>query len=393
MTKREEEIAARVAQHRDELTALRREFHAHPEISWKESGTQEKIMTYLQALGLTAERAVGTGVLSYLRGGKSKGVLLGMRADMDALPVQEETGLPFASEVPGVMHACGHDSHLAMLLVAARVLTELREELPVDILFIFQPAEEEIRNSGAERMKDHPLVRRCDRLIGLHIWGDMEAGTATLESGPVMAASDTFRVEIRGRGGHGAAPQRAIDPIPAGCLFVEELQRALAREFDPQTAALLGVTSFQAGQSANVIPDRAVLLGTGRSFDTEVRERFPALLQRIARGIGESTGTEISVRYEPGPPPLINDAACTETARRAAASIFGDRLRSGGVRMSGEDFAKYENPKCFLALGGGSEDAEKRYPNHSPRFQIEESALASGVRFFVNYAFCYGEEL
>ena len=350
-------------------------------------------MTYLQALGLTAERAVGTGVLSYLRGGKSKGALLGMRADMDALPVQEETGLPFASEVPGVMHACGHDSHLAMLLVAARVLTELREELPVDILFIFQPAEEEIRNSGAERMKDHPLVRRCDRLIGLHIWGDMEAGTATLESGPVMAASDTFRVEIRGRGGHGAAPQRAIDPIPAGCLFVEELQRALAREFDPQTAALLGVTSFQAGQSANVIPDRAVLLGTGRSFDTEVRKRFPALLQRIARGIGESTGTEISVRYEPGPPPLINDAACTETARRAAASIFGDRLRSGGVRMSGEDFAKYENPKCFLALGGGSEDAEKRYPNHSPRFQIEESALASGVRFFVNYAFCYGEEL
>ena len=134
-----------------------------------------------------------------------------MRADMDALPVQEETGLPFASEVPGVMHACGHDSHLAMLLVAARVLTELREELPVDILFVFQPAEEEIRNSGAEQMKDHPLVRHCDWLTGLHIWGDMEAGTATLESGPVMAASDTFRVEIRGRGGHGAAPNRS-DP-------------------------------------------------------------------------------------------------------------------------------------------------------------------------------------
>lgn len=277
-----------------------------------------------------------------------------MRADMDALSVQEETGLPFASEVPGVMHACGHDSHLAMLLVAARVLTELQAELPVDILFVFQPAEEEIRNSGAEQMKDHPLVRHCDWLIGLHIWGDMEAGTATLQSGPVMAASDTFRVEIRGRGGHSAAPQRAI-----------------AREFDPQTAALLG---------------------TGRCFDKAVREHFPALLERIARGIGESTGTEIRVRYEPGPP-LINDAACTETARRAASSIFGNRLRSGGVRMSGEDFAKYENPKCFLALGGGSADAEKRYPNHSPQFQIEESALASGVRFFVNYAFCYGEEL
>lgn len=189
-----------------------------------------------------------------------------MRADMDALSVQEETGLPFASEVPGVMHACGHDSHLAMLLVAARVLTELQAELPVDILFVFQPAEEEIRNSGAEQMKDHPLVRHCDWLIGLHIWGDMEAGTATLQSGPVMAASDTFRVEIRGRGGHSAAPQRAI-----------------AREFDPQTAALLGVTSFQAGQSANVIPDRAALLGTGRYFDTAVRERFPALLERIAR--------------------------------------------------------------------------------------------------------------
>ena len=315
-----------------------------------------------------------------------------MRADMDALPVQEETGLPFASEVPGVMHACGHDSHLAMLLVAVRMLTELQAELPVDILFVFQPAEEEIRNSGAEQMKDHPLVRHCDWLIGLHIWGDMEAGTATLQSGPVMAASDTFRVEIRGRGGHSAAPQRAIDPIPAGCLFVEKLQRAIAREFDPQTAALLGVTSFQTGQSANVIPDRAVLLGTGRYFDTAVRERFPALLERIARGIGESTGTEIRVRYEPGPL-LINDAACTETARRAASSIFGNRLRSGGVRMSGEDFAKYENPKCFLALGGGSADAEKRYPNHSPQFQIEESALASGVRFFVNYAFCYGEEL
>lgn len=213
MTKREEEIAARVAQHKDELTALRREFHAHPEISWKESGTQEKIIAYLQALGLTEERAVSTGVLAYLRGGKSKGALLGMRADMDALPVQEETGLPFASEVPGVMHACGHDSHLAMLLVAARVLTELQAELLVDILFVFQPAEEEIRNSGAGQMKDHPLVRRCDRLIGLHIWGDMEAGTATLESGPVMVASDTFRAEIRGRGGHGAAPRRSAQSI------------------------------------------------------------------------------------------------------------------------------------------------------------------------------------
>ena len=292
MTKREEEIAARVAEHKDELTALRREFHAHPEISWKESGTQEKIMTYLQALGLTAERAVGTGVLSYLRGGKSKGALLGMRADMDALPVQEETGLPFASEVPGVMHACGHDSHLAMLLVAARVLTELREELPVDILFIFQPAEEEIRNSGAERMKDHPLVRRCDRLIGLHIWGDMEAGTATLESGPVMAASDTFRVEIRGRGGHGAAPQRAIDPIPAGCLFVEELQRALAREFDPQTAALLGVTSVQAGQSANVIPDRAAAL-TQRS-ESASRHFYSGLRAASARARGQRSASVMS---------------------------------------------------------------------------------------------------
>lgn len=389
----EEEIAALVAQHTGELTALRRDFHAHPEKSWEEIRTQKKIMAYLQALGLAPERATGTGVLALLCGGKSKGALLGMRADMDALPVQEETGLPFASETQGVMHACGHDSHLAMLLIAARVLKKLQAELPVDILFIFQPAEEEIRNSGAEQMKNHMLVHRCDRLIGLHIWGDMEVGTATLQSGPVMAASDTFRVEICGKGGHGAAPQRAVDPIPAGCLFVEELQRALAREFDPQTAALLGVTSFQAGQSANVIPDRAVLLGTGRCFDTEVRERFPELLQRIARGIGGSTKTEINVRYEPGPPPLINDPACTETARRAAAPIFGDKLQTGGVRMSGEDFAKYENPKCFLALGGGSKVAEKRYPNHSPHFWIDERAMQLGVRFFVNYAFCYGEEL
>lgn len=185
-------------------------------------------MAYLQTLGLVVERAVGTGAPSYLRGGKGKGALLDMRTDIDALPVQEETSLPFASEVLGVMYAYGHDSHLAVPLVATRVLTKLREEFPVNILLIFQPAKGGTRNSGAGRMKGHPLVRRYDQLIGLHIWGDMETGMAVLGGGPMTAASDTFRVRIRGRSGHDMAPRRAIDPIPTKCLFAEELQRTLA---------------------------------------------------------------------------------------------------------------------------------------------------------------------
>ena len=376
---------------RDQLAALRRSIHQEPELSWEERKTQKRVLDYLKDLGVEAEPVCGTGVLATIRGKGSSGHVLGIRADMDALPIEEQTGLAYASRRKGIMHACGHDAHVAILLGTARALWERRDELAVTVRLIFQPAEECIEDSGAGHMKELPGVKECERIIALHVWGSLPFGKAALACGPVMASADTFEVEIRGRGGHGAHPERTIDPIAVGVTYCRELDRMMARERDPLERAVLSVTTFHGGTAPNVIGDSARLSGTARAFSEGMRERFPEMLDRAARGVEALTGARVSVAYHRGCPVTVNDEAAVRTGRRAAARVFGEEnLVDIGPQTGGEDFSKYEAPKAFLQLGAGD---ERLIHQHDPAFVIDERALPLGVEYFVEYVREWGKEV
>ena len=405
----------------EEVVRLRRHFHAHPELSWEEKETQKAITEYLTGLGLVCRPIGGTGVITEIRGSRcalcgeslpqdtEKGAvsceneqnpfpsrpgekILGIRADIDALPVQEETGFPFASQNKGVSHACGHDTHIAMALTAARILCENKDVLPCPVRFVFQPAEETPGDSGGDRICDDPFLLACTRMIAIHTWSKIPAGQAGICEGPVMASTDTFEVRIQGKGGHGAVPQEAIDPVPAAAEFIQAVQRIVSRETDPFTSNVVTIGSVHAGTTWNVIPDSAEIMGTTRSYDPAVTASFPERLQRIADGVALTTGTKITVNYHKGPDPVINDREAVRTAVRAAAPIFGEENIIEWRQMVGEDFACYRAPKCLMFLGGGLAEEELRYPQHSPHYIIDEKVLTKGVEYFLRYVFEYGEE-
>lgn len=387
------DIKARVEELQSEMVELRRFFHRHPEQSWHEYNTQAKIMEYLDKLGIPCVKACKSGVIATIKGPHSGNKIIGIRADIDALPVTELGTPEYKSENTGTMHACGHDTHITMLLGTAKVLAELKDELTVTVRLIFQPAEEFVENSGAKYMKDEPLVKECDRLIALHIWSKIPFGWASLRYGPIMSAADTFDIYVAGKGGHGALPHQTIDPIVAGSEFVTSLQAVVSREVNPLEPAVLSVTSFQSGTTSNVIPGEAHLSGTARTFNNDLRNEYPHILERVAKGVGETTRTSIRVDYHFGTPPTINDKECVDTGRRACAKVFdASKLVDWELQMGGEDFAKYYNPKCLLLLGGGFDDEAHRYPQHSPYFDIDERALGLGVQYFVQYVLEYEKE-
>lgn len=376
----------------EELTALRRHFHEHPEKSWEEYQTQKKIMEYLTGLGIPCIKTARSGVIASI-GEDSSAPVIGLRADIDALPIQEQNDVPYCSQNAGVMHACGHDTHIAMLLGAARLLKEREAELKLRVCLVFQPAEEYIADSGAFYMKDEPLIQECERLIAIHIWSKIPCGYASLRYGPVMAAADTFDIDIQGKGGHGALPHQTIDPITTGAELVSAIQRMVAREISPLDPAVISVTAFRSGTTSNVIPDSAHLMGTARTFNNEQRARYPEMLRRVAEGVGTSTGAKITLDYHYGTPAMINEDGCVDTGRRVCEQIFGkEHLLDWELQMGGEDFAKYQMPKCILLLGGGFPEEERRYPQHSPFFDVDERALVLGAEYFLRYVEEYQKE-
>ena len=379
-----------------EVIRLRHHFHAHPELSWKETETQKSIIEYLTALGLSCRPIGGTGVITEIRGQKCPSFpgekILCIRADIDALPVPEETGLPFSSQNCGISHACGHDTHIAMALAAANALCGIKDELPIPVRFVFQPAEETPGNSGGERICDDPFLLACTRMIAIHTWSRVPAGKVGICEGPVMAGTDTFEVTILGKGGHGAVPQEAVDPVPAAAEFIQAVQRIVSRETDPFTSNVVTIGSVHAGTTWNVIPDSAHLMGTTRGYDPDIVASFPARLRRIADGIALATGTQITVDYHKGPDPVINDREAVRTAYRAASAVFGSENIIEWRQMVGEDFACYRAPKCLMFLGGGLADEALRYPQHSPHYIIDESVLVKGVEYFIRYVFEYAAE-
>lgn len=387
------DVKTKVDSMQQELVELRRYFHKHPEQSWHEYNTQAKIMEYLEKLGIPCVKACKSGVIATIKGAHSGSKIIGIRADIDALPVTELGTPEYKSENDGTMHACGHDTHITMLLGTAKVLAAMKDELTVTVRLIFQPAEEFIEDSGAAYMKDEALVNECDRLIAMHIWSKIPFGCASLRYGPVMSAADTFDVYVEGKGGHGALPHQTIDPIVAGSEFVTSLQSVVSREVNPLEPAVISVTSFQSGTTSNVIPGEAHLSGTCRTFNNALRDEYPHILERVAKGVGETTRASFRVDYHFGTPPTINDKECVDTGRRACAKVFdADKLVDWELQMGGEDFAKYYNPKCLLLLGGGLADEAHRYPQHSPYFDIDERALSLGVQYFVQYVLEYEKE-
>jgi len=368
--------------------AWRRHLHAHPELSFEEVETTAFLEQTLGSFdGLELERPAPTGVVARLRGARP-GRVLALRADIDALPIQEETELPFASTRPGVMHACGHDAHTAILLASARVLSERREELAGEVRFLFQAAEEK-PPGGARQLVDSGALDGVDLVVGIHLFAQEPLGAISVPAGPRTAAADTFALEIRGRGGHAALPNETVDPIVVAAQVVTNLQQVVSRTVDPIKSAVVSVTRIRAGTADNIIPELVELGGTVRTFDPEVRTSVRESIERIARGVTEAHGATYRFDYNEGYAALHNDAEAAAVVEAAARAELGDdAIRSTPPIMGGEDFSAYleKAPGAFFVVGAG---AKERPPHHHPRFTIDEAALRPGIAVFARTALDY----
>ena len=365
----------------DELVAFRRDLHQYPELSMEESETAAKVAERLTALGYRVKTGVGGhGVVAELEGA-APGPTIALRADMDALPIQEETGLPYASRRPGVMHACGHDAHTAILLGAARILLGQRDKLAGRVRFIFQSAEE--INEGAQRMIDEGVLEGVDEIYGLHNLPTLAAGKVATRYGSLMGSVDRFAVTVEGKGGHGAIPDQSVDPVVAASAIVTGLQTAVSREVSPFEPVVVTVGSFRAGDTYNVIPQRAELTGTVRTFSPAVQRTMRERIERLVGQIAAAYRCSVSVDYMELTPVLVSDEACVAHTEQAVDQLIGRENRTEAApTLAGEDFALYLRhvPGCFFWLGSGPrENAERAYGLHHPKFQINEECLPLGA--------------
>ncbi|QTX33283.1 amidohydrolase [Aminithiophilus ramosus] len=373
-----------------QLVAWRRHLHRHPELAYEERETSLWVAKRLEEMGIADIRlgceGFETGVVADIGG---KGPLVALRADMDALPVTEETGLPFASEVAGRMHACGHDAHVAILLGAARILALRASSLSHRVRLIFQPSEEAaVPRPGAEAMIASGALKDVEAIFGLHVWQPLEAGLIGWSDGALMASSDRWTVTIEGRGGHGAMPHEAVDPTVAAGSFLMALQTVVSRQTDPLESIVVSVGSLRSGEAFNVIPDRVVIEGTARTLSPELRDGLPERIERIAVGTARAFRCGAVLDYRRNLPPVVNDEAMAGYARFVAETLFGSRrLTRLRPTMAGEDFSFYleKVPGAFLLLGmGGRGGAD--WPHHHPRFQVDESVLAEGAALLASLA-------
>ena len=366
------------AQHA-ELVNIRRHLHENPELGFEEVATAQYIADYLAGLGLEVTSQVAkTGVVALLRGARP-GKTVAIRADMDALPIQELNEVPYKSKHPGKMHACGHDAHVAAAIGAARILWELRDQINGNVKFIFQPAEE--APGGAEPMiaagvLENPAV---DAIIGGHVWGGLESGIIEVMSGPTMASSDIIRLKIIGKGGHAAQPHTTIDPIVIASEIVGALQKLVSRQTDPFESVVISICSFHAGDVFNVIPHSAYLEGAVRTLNNELRQELPHKIEKIIRGITEPYGATYELDYYLGYPVTVNDPGVTETVRKAAVSVLGaDKVRvAARASMGGEDYAYFLNkvPGTYIRIGTRNPEKGICQEMHHPRFDIDEAVL------------------
>ncbi len=369
-----------------DMTAWRRDLHAHPETAFEEQRTSDFVAEKLASFGLEVHRGLAkTGVVGLLRNGEGPSVAF--RADMDALHIHEQTNLPHASRNPGRMHACGHDGHTAMLLGAARHLSE-KPNFQGTIAFVFQPAEE--NEGGGRVMVEDGLFEKfpVDQVYGMHNWPGLEVGKIALRPGPIMAAYDIFELTLTGKGTHAAMPHLGTDTILAGTQIVNAWQTIPSRSVHPVDSAVVSVTQFHAGDTWNVLPATAVLRGTTRTFRKEVQDMVERRMGELAKAIAAGYGVEADLRYERRYPSTVNEAAATELARRAAAGVVGesgldlDPMPS----MGAEDFAfmLQQRPGCYVWVGAGPSDGGRNL--HSPHYDFNDAVLPIGLSYWVRLA-------
>ncbi|KON79838.1 M20 family metallopeptidase [Azoarcus sp. PA01] len=366
------------------LTEIRRDLHAHPELAFAEHRTAELIARHLEAAGIEVHRGLGrTGVVGVVRGGRSLRAI-GLRADIDALPMQERNAFAHRSVHEGCMHACGHDGHATMLLGAADALAA-RRDFDGTVYLIFQPAEE--GEGGGLAMIEDGLFDRfpMESVFGMHNWPGMPAGQFGVRSGPVMASADRFDIDVRGHGAHAAMPHLGADPVTAGAALVQAIQTIVSRTLDPIDSAVVSVTRFNAGEAYNVIPDRAQLGGTVRAFSEIVQGRVESALQRICDGVAAAFDVEVRLDYRRGYPPTINSAAEAALCAEVASELVGSANVATDTRpsMGAEDFAYFlqRKPGCYVWIGNG--EGEGGCMLHNPTYDFNDDIIATGVAYWV----------
>lgn len=374
----------------DELVRYRRHFHTHPELSLEERETARFILGELVDCGFDEIRSgfAQTGILATLKGGKSGPVTL-LRADMDGLPITELGGMAYASQNPGVMHACGHDGHMAILLASARALAKHRDQVAGTIVFCFQPGEE--GPAGAKMMIEEGALENphVDRAFALHLYSGLDVGKIGVRDGPFFASSDRFEIKLIGKGGHGAMPHTSVDPIVAAAQLVTMLQTIASREVAPKDAVVVTVGKLESGTTFNVIPDEALLLGTVRAFDAEVRASIPQRMERMIEGLCDALRLDYAFEYDWGYPPTVNDAAMNEVVRAVGAEQLGaaNVVYPHDINLWAEDmsYVLEQRPGAYFLVGvRGSERGGE--PQHSARYDIDERALEVGFRMVTGIA-------
>lgn len=378
-----EQLFKRLGQLYEEMVEIRRYLHQHPELSFQETKTATYIANYYQQLGLKdIQTGVGgNGVVAKIKGGKP-GKTIALRADFDALPIQEETGLPFQSTVPGVMHACGHDGHTATLLVLAKVLFEMKDELSGQYIIIHQHAEE-LSPGGAKPMIEDGCLDGVDTIFGTHLWASIPYGTLHYRSGPIMAAADRFEIIIKGYGGHGAQPHKTKDSIVIGSQLIMNLQQIVSRKVDPIESAVLSIGYFVADNSFNVIANQAKLGGTVRTFNPAIQDMIEKEVRRIVEGTCLAAGCDYEIEYNRGYPAVVNHEAETEFLAECAREVPGlSIVEECAPEMGGEDFAYYlQNVKgTFFFTGAKPDNVVDPYPHHHPKFDINEQSMLAAAR-------------
>jgi amidohydrolase len=364
---------------RDLLAALRRDLHEHPELSFKEERTAAALERALAPLHpVSVRRVAGTGVVARIRGRSPGGPLVAVRGDIDALPIQEATGLPFASVNPGVMHACGHDVHAAWAIGAALLLST--HPAAGDVLIVLQPAEE--TGQGAAAMLATGALDEVAAIFGAHVDRRFVVGEVVAQAGPLAAAADTFEITVTGRGAHGARPHESADPVVCAAAIVTALQTIVARRVNPSTPAVVTVATMRAGSAPNVIPDVATLGGTLRAIDPATRALLGDSVRQLADGIAAAHGVHATVTLGLGPPPIVNPEGPVEWARQAVQQVLGQGalVPLGLTNMAGEDFAFYMEriPGCFLRIGARL-PGEPVIAAHTPQFRAAEASLFVGA--------------
>ncbi|MEK4027804.1 M20 family metallopeptidase [Pseudobacillus sp. FSL P4-0506] len=385
------QLSAKLDEIYPEMVTFRRDLHMYPEISFQEEMTPKKISDYLKGLGLEVRTEVGgRGVVGLLRGGKP-GKTVALRADFDALPIQDEKEVEYKSRIPGAMHACGHDLHTAALLGVAKVLSEVKEEISGTIVFIHQFAEE-LTPGGAKPMIEDGCLDGVDVIYGAHVMSDVPVGQVGVCEGYASTAADEFEIIVQGKGGHGSQPHLTVDPLVTACQLVLNLQQIISRRVDPLKSAVLTVGAINCGSAPNIIPDAATIKGTVRTFDEETRTLIEETIGQVARSTCDGTGADCEYTYYRDAPSMWNDPAETSRVEEMAALLFGEeKVEKISPMMGSEDFAYYQKevPGTYFFTGGENPEINATFPHHHPKFDVDERAMLMIGKVFIAAALNY----